>query len=150
MSKFAIKTYQAVQGQKTFKDLVILGDNQDALKIQAEIDMLEAKGEAVSYQGEFEKYEDALPPRYKASCARIVGNMNRVSNMQNLPLSKYKEVTPAKESVKEYEYKYEDLRAWTIKTPYGQLILHGGFKSTQPEGFRAFRSLKEKYLKSQQ
>ena len=73
--------------------------------------------------------------------------MNRVSNFQSLPKEKFKDVTPRKNNVTEYEFKYGDLRVWAIKIPNGKLVILGGYKNDQKHGFRKFRSLKEQYLK---
>lgn len=74
--------------------------------------------------------------------------MNDVANLRSLPKQKYRDVTPTKETVKEYEIKTADLRLYLIKDETGNLVLLGGKKSTQDEDFKAFRLLKKRYLNS--
>ncbi len=78
----------------------------------------------------------------------IVSRMNDVANLRSLPKQKYRDVTPTKETVKEYEIKTADLRLYLIKDETGNLVLLGGKKSTQDEDFKAFRLLKKRYLNS--
>jgi putative component of toxin-antitoxin plasmid stabilization module len=72
--------------------------------------------------------------------------MNAVANLKGLPDTQWKDVTPVKESVKEYEIKAGDLRMFVIKIPYGKLVVLGGYKNNQKEDFKKFRSLKAQYL----
>lgn len=76
----------------------------------------------------------------------IVSRMNDVANLRSLPKQKYRDVTPIKETVKEYEIKTADLRLYLIKDETGNLVLLGGKKSTQDEDFKTFRLLKKRYL----
>jgi hypothetical protein len=74
--------------------------------------------------------------------------MNRDANMQSLGDTKFRDVTPDGELVKEYEIKYQDLRAFAIKVPNGKLVLLGGYKNNQKSDFSRFRSIKKHYLES--
>lgn len=73
--------------------------------------------------------------------------MNQAANLQLLPKTQWREVTPAKERIKEYEVKAGDLRVYLIKIPNGQLVILGGYKNQQFSDFKKFRSLKKQYLK---
>ena len=72
--------------------------------------------------------------------------MDRVSNLQTVSPKKFKDVTPRRELIKEYEFKDGDLRVYAIKIFNGELILFGGYKNQQKSDFTKFRSLKSKYL----
>lgn len=72
--------------------------------------------------------------------------MNEVANIRTLPDTKFKDVTPEKEKVKEYEFKEGNLRVYAIKKFGGKIIVIGGYKNRQKKDFRTFRSLKEQYL----
>lgn len=151
MSKFVIKSIQAVEGHMVFKQLIIVDNHIDTKKLQEEINLIESNPDKskrkVENKGVWDDYKDKLEEKYQSAYARILGNMNRVANMQPLPQEKFKDVTPKKETVAEYEYKYGDLRVWAIKILNGQLIIHCGYKNSQKSDFRVFRGLKEQYLK---
>lgn len=151
MAKFVTKRIREVDGRQEFRQLIIVPDNVDIVGVQAEIDRLdrlaiELKIEGIDLNGVLDIYEQSLPPMYLSSYHRIIGNMNRVANLQSVPPEKFKDVTKGKNETKEFEFKYQDLRVWTIKIPNGQLVIHGGFKSTQKNGFTEFRNLKGRFL----
>lgn len=58
----------------------------------------------------------------------------------------FKDVTPPKALVKEYEFKDGDLRVYGISKFGGKVIIMGGYKNRQKKDYRTFRSLKEQYL----
>lgn len=136
MPTFAIKPIQAIRGQQQFKELVILPDDIDVSQINIEIEI-----------GQLKIYEDSLETKYKSSFNRIISIMNQAANLQLLPKTQWREVTPAKERIKEYEVKVGDLRVYLIKIPNGQLVILGGYKNQQFSDFKKFRSLKKQYLK---
>ena len=72
--------------------------------------------------------------------------MNEVANIRTLPNTKFKDITPRKENVKEYEFKEGNLRVYAIKKFGGKIIILGGYKNRQKQDLRKFRSLKEQYL----
>ena len=149
MSKFAIKTIEPVRGNyQQVKQLVILDDNVDADKIQAEINKNELEKKAAGIEGILDIYESSLEIKYQSAFRGIISIMNRGANGQIISKDKFKEVTPKNESVKEYEFKFQDLRVYAIKIPHGKLILSGGFKNQQKKDFSKFRSVKRKYLES--
>lgn len=78
----------------------------------------------------------------------ILSRMNDIANMKLLPANKFKNVTPVKEKVKEYEIKTPDLRVYLIKDDAGHLIVTGGKKNSQSADFKRFRSIKKQYLAS--
>lgn len=78
----------------------------------------------------------------------LLAIMNRVANLQPVAKDKFRDVTPHRELVKEFKFKYQDLRVLAIKIPDGKLVLLGGYKNQQDKDFSKFRSLKKKYLES--
>ena len=148
MSKFVTKHISSVKGKQKFKQLIIVPDNEDAKQLQAEIDKQESQQEEIELKGELDIYEESLEKKYSSSFRSMIAIMNRVANLQAVPKEKFRDVTPKKETVAEYEFKFQDLRVLAIKIPNGQLILLGGYKNQQSSDFKKFRSLKKQYLES--
>lgn len=122
MSKFALRNIDAVQGTQTFEELLVNGISP--------LDM----------------FEGGLEAKDRKSLDKIYFYMNEVANNRTLPNTKFKDVTPKKETVKEYEFKDGDLRVYGISKPGGKIIILGGYKNRQKKDYRKFRSLKEQYL----
>jgi len=76
----------------------------------------------------------------------IISRMNDVANLRMLPKTKLRDITPAKEKLKEYEIKTRDLRVYFIKNSIGNIILVSGKKNSQPEDIKKFRSVKKAYV----
>lgn len=70
--------------------------------------------------------------------------------MKVLIASKLRDITPEKESIKEYEFKTKNLRVYAIKTKDGKVIVLGGYKNRQKKDLKKFRSLKKRYLDHKQ
>ena len=149
MSKFVIKHIDAVKGKQQFKQLVVLPNTEDAEKIQGNILTKEKMKESVENQGELDIYEASLETRYRSAFISILAIMNRVANLQAVPKDKFRDITPDKSPVTEYEFKCKDLRVYAIKITNGQLIILGGYKNNQPADIKKFRSLKAQYLEYQ-
>jgi putative component of toxin-antitoxin plasmid stabilization module len=141
MSKFVTKTIETVIGRQQFKQLVIVDDKFDAIKLQQQIDKNE-----VQIDGVLDIYESKLEAKYESSFRGIVAIMNRVANLQSLAQDKFRDITPDKETVKEYEIKFQDLRIYLIKITNGKLVLLCGFKNDQDSDFKSFRALKRQFL----
>lgn len=80
----------------------------------------------------------------------IVHNMNEVANRKSLPKEKFRDITPDKESVNEYEFKKGDLRVYAIKDVAGHIVILGGKKNSQKRDIKSFRSIKQRYLRSKE
>lgn len=106
------------------------------------------KIDLATINGIWDEYQESLEAKYEGSFYGLLSIMNRDANMQPLSEGKFKDVTPHGELVKEYEIKYQYLRAYAIKIPNGKLILLGGYKNQQKNDFTQFRSLKKQYLES--
>jgi putative component of toxin-antitoxin plasmid stabilization module len=67
--------------------------------------------------------------------------------MNRLPKEKFRDITPQKQQVKEFEIKKGDLRVYLIKEQ-GHIVILGGKKGLQNEDVKQFRSIKQRYLES--
>lgn len=125
MSKFTLQNIPEVKGQIQFKKLIIDGECQ------------------------FDEFFDEITRdgNLRKQLVGIVNNMNEVAQMKRLPKDKFRDITPAKESIKEFEIKKGDLRVYVIKEQ-GHIVVLGGKKGTQDEDIKQFRSIKRRYLDS--
>lgn len=100
---------------------------------------------------EFEEFEKELlaDGGYASELNTIQARMQQISDMRGLlPKTKFRDITPAKEQVKEYEIKTRNLRVYLIhEEKTGRIIITGGKKTTQKKDIRHFRQLKVAYLK---
>jgi putative component of toxin-antitoxin plasmid stabilization module len=122
MPKFALRIIDAVEGIQTFEKLLVDGI------------------------APFDVFEKELEVQDRRSLEKIYFYMNEVANIRSLPNTKFKDVTPDKASVREYEFKEGNLRVYAIKKPGGKIIILGGYKNRQKKDYRTFRSLKQQYL----
>lgn len=127
MPTFVLKKLDAVVGKQSFFELVIDDNSQ------------------------FNEYCLSIEnnKQYYSELLKILTLMNLVSQLKMLPQTKFKDITPNKESVKEYEFKSKHLRVYAfhlVKT--GKIVAYGGYKNTQKEDISKFRSYKGRYLKS--
>jgi putative component of toxin-antitoxin plasmid stabilization module len=127
MSKFALVKIEAVFGRISFFKLMIDGKYL--------FDQFEFM---INREGNMEKH---LLSTYVI--------MTRVANGELLPHTKFKDITPKGEKIKEFEIKKGDLRIYLIKEE-GHVIILGGKKNSQKEDIRKFRSIKKRYLESKQ
>lgn len=125
MPKFELRNIEAVQGNQSFEKLIVDGI------------------------APFDTFENELETKYVTSLQKIYYYMNEVANNRSLPSTKFKDVTPKKEGVKEYEFKDGDLRVYGISKPGGKIIILGGYKNQQKKDYRRFRSLKKHYLEQE-
>ena len=148
MAKFAIKIIEAVKGKQVFQQLVVLRNNDDDRKIQSIIDSNEGSKKEIKIAGQLDLYENNLEEKDIKSFRSILAIMDQVANLKSVPQTKFKDITPKSEDVKEYEFKSSDLRVYAIKMPNGKMILLGGYKNSQPRDIDKFRSLKRQYLET--
>lgn len=125
MAKFALSKIESVKGKQTFEQLVI-----DDVK---QLDMFENDLSDTTYKGEF---------------ATILAYMEYVADNKYPPETKFKDITPKKQLVKEYEFKSKHLRVYAIQKAGGKIVILGGFKNQQKSDIPSFRSLKKLYLES--
>lgn len=127
MLTFALRKVEAVRAKQELDELVIDGIGQ--------LDL-------------FERELTEEHARYLSEYTKLLDYMQYVANGQSLPVTKFRDITPAGELVKEYEFKSKHLRVYAIKQPNGKIVILGGFKTNQKADFRRFRSLKAQYLNS--
>ncbi|MBL4662538.1 MAG: hypothetical protein JKY22_03015 [Flavobacteriaceae bacterium] len=125
MSKFALKKIKTIKGNQSFYDLEING------------------------VGQFDSFSKEAAVQYESELLTLNARMDLVANLVRLPKQKFKDITPVKEQVKEYEFKTRHLRLYvTHIEKTGKVVILGGYKNTQKKDFRRFRSLKKQYLKT--
>lgn len=125
MPKFVLKNIKSINGKQQFNQLVVDGNGQ--------LDEFENDLKDTTYWSEFKT---------------LLVYMHFVANNRTLPQTKFKDITPAKELVKEYEFKSKHLRIYAIHQPNGKIVILGGYKNNQKNDINKFRSLKKQYLDS--
>ena len=123
MPKFAIERIQVINCRQEFDQLFIDGAGQ--------LDIFEKDLNDTTYQSEFKT---------------LLTYMEYLGNNKSLPKTKFRDVTPKGEKIKEYEFKSKHLRIYAIQKPKGKIIILGGYKTTQGKDFIKFRSLKRQLL----
>jgi len=126
MHSFALYKLDVVQGKQTFYYIEVDG-NSEFINFCNEI-----KGNR----------------QYKSELLSLFARMNSIANLESLPKTKFRNISPDKELVKEYEFKTKNLRAYAIKNTNGKIIICAGFKTSQEKDLRHFRNIKKKYLNS--
>lgn len=124
MPNFTLQNIGSVRGKQIFDQLVIDGEPQ------------------------LDCYEKSLQRNYQSKFRNILSWMNRVADNHPAPETKFKDITPNSELIKEYEFKNGDLRIYAIKNSNGKIIVLGGYKNSQAQDIVRFRSLKKQYLDS--
>lgn len=127
MPKFALERIETIEGRQVFEKLLIDG--------QCQFDDFEA--------------EVSKNPKYYSELGSIYHYMERVANNESLPETKFKDITPKKEAIKEYEFKSKNLRVYALKKENGKIIVLGGYKNRQKKDIRSFQSIKKRFLESQ-
>jgi putative component of toxin-antitoxin plasmid stabilization module len=98
----------------------------------------------------FEEFETELKTRKNQKFINELGHVftivERLANCESLPQKKFKDITPRKETVREYEIKTKNLRVYLIKKTNGKIIVLAGFKNRQKGDIRKFRNIKSRYL----
>jgi len=125
MHTFTVRKIEAVEGVQQFLQLEINGTGQ--------LDAFEQSLRGSTYEGEFRQ---------------MLAYMEYVANNRSLPLTKFRDITPDKDPVKEYEFKSRHLRIYACRIPGGKLIILGGRKTGQKKDITRFRSLKKQYLQT--
>ncbi len=124
MPNFAVQKIDIIKGKQVFYKLII--DDTSPLDV----------------------FEESLEEQYKSEMDSIYLYMEEVANLRPLPKTKFRELKGVKGIIKEYEFKSEHLRVYAIKQPNCKLIVMCGYKNTQDEDIKKFRSLKDRYISS--
>ena len=126
MSKFVLKEYNNVTGRIKFFKLI---------------------EDKICYWDDFCR-EIQKDSNLTDQLVTVIARMNDIANLRMLPKEKFKDITPEKQAVREYEIKTKDLRVYFIKDELGNVVLIGGKKNSQPEDIKRFRAIKKAYLNS--
>ncbi|MEO6830639.1 MAG: hypothetical protein ABI378_00410, partial [Chitinophagaceae bacterium] len=65
-----------------------------------------------------------------------------VANLYSLPETKFKDITPKGETIREYEFKSKHLRVYAVQKPGGKVVVLGGFKTTQKSDIATMKRIK--------
>lgn len=126
MSIFALKRIEAIDSKQTVDKLIVNNNCQ------------------------FDEFEENLlkTKKYQNEIGMIYTYLEYISNGQTLPAKHFKDITPDKEKIKEYEFKTKHLRIYAIKKKNGKIILLGGYKNKQAKDINKFRAIKKQYIES--
>ncbi|MCX6146165.1 MAG: hypothetical protein NTW25_02810 [Candidatus Kapabacteria bacterium] len=96
---------------------------------------------------DFDTFEKDVRINFNSEMNKIYALMDRVANLESLPQSMFKDITPFKDKTKEYEIKTHHLRVYLIQeAKTGKIIVTGGYKNSQKIDINHFRELKRQYL----
>lgn len=77
----------------------------------------------------------------------IQARMQELADLKTLPKEKHRDITPKKETVKEYEIKTKHLRVYLFHDKEnGRVLVTGGKKTEQPKDIKHFRNIKKAYF----
>ena len=117
-----------------------------SIQAKQEVDELEIDG--IGQLIVFEQMLSEQDSQYVSELRTMLTYIEYIANGNSLPDTKFRDVTPLGEKVKEYEFKSKHLRVYAIKRENGKVLVLGGLKTTQKADFIHFRSLKKQYLNS--
>jgi len=125
MSRFALKQIDEIVGRfKIFKLLVNIRCEYDEFERQ-----IETEGS------------------YSSELVTIQTRLQEIADGKLLPKEKFRNITPKKELVKEYEIKTRHLRVYLFhEENTGKVVVCGGKKTTQQKDINHFRRIKKEYL----
>jgi hypothetical protein len=124
---FSLKEYDIILGKQIFYELL-----KDGKSLLAEfVDEIQSN------------------PQYKSEYLTLLSYMEMVAKNERTSPGKYKPLNKNKDGYNEYEFRSDHLRIYLFHlSPYGKIIILGGYKNQQPEDIKKFRSLKKQYLTS--
>jgi putative component of toxin-antitoxin plasmid stabilization module len=95
----------------------------------------------------FDDFETEARINYNSEINRIYALMNKFANLETLTKKQFKDITPTKELIKEYEFKTHHLRVYAMKEANtGNIIITGGYKNSQRSDINHFREMKKMYI----
>lgn len=93
-------------------------------------------------------FKAGLDKRYETEVVTLYAYLELVANNHSLPKTKFRDITPDGEAIKEFEIKSKHLRVYGITTDDGKIIVYWGYKTDQDKDMVRFRSIKTQYLNS--
>lgn len=101
---------------------------------------------------QFDDFENEIEKRgqYEEELASIYAHIEDFANNKTLPEKKFRILNKGvkNDKVKEYEFKSKHLRIYGIKALSGQVIIMGGYKTTQKKDIRRLKNIKSNYIKT--
>lgn len=83
----------------------------------------------------------------KTELLTIATRLHEMADLKMMPPNKFKDITPSKETNKEYEIKTANLRVYLFhEKNTGRIIVCGGKKRTQQADIKHFRRIKKEYF----
>ena len=126
MRNFELKKFESIVGKQDFYDLKING---------------------LSQYEEFNKIINTDYLAYKTEVFTMFSYMDLVSNLKTLPKTKFREITPKKDNIKEYEIKSKHIRVYVFHVENsGKIVAYWGLKKNQKENIISFRKIKKEYI----
>ncbi len=104
----------------------------------------------VNNRSEYDEFERQIEMEgtYISELVTIQARLQDIADGKLLPKEKFRNITPKKELVKEYEVKTRHLRVYLFhEEKTGRVIVCGGKKITQQKDINHFRRIKKEYLK---
>ncbi len=101
---------------------------------------------------EYDEFEREIikEASYSSELLTIQTRLRDIAECRLLPKEKFRDITPKKEMVKEYEIKTRHLRVYLFyEEQTGKVIVSGGKKTTQVKDINHFRRIKEAYFNQQ-
>lgn len=103
----------------------------------------------VNNKCEYDEFEEQVQTEssYSTELVTIQTRLQDIADGKLLPKEKFRNITPKKEMVKEYEIKTRHLRVYLFhEEKTGKVIVCGGKKITQLKDMNHFRRIKKEYL----
>ena len=103
----------------------------------------------VNNRSEYDEFERQIEKEgtYISELVTIQARLQDIADGKLLPKEKFRNITPKKELVKEYEIKTRHLRVYLFhEENTGRVIVCSGKKTTQQKDINHFRRIKKEYL----
>ena len=103
----------------------------------------------VNNRCEYDDFESQIKTEgsYSSELVTIQTRLHEIADGKLLPKEKFRNITPKKELVKEYEIKTRHLRVYLFhEEKTGRVIVCGGKKITQQKDINRFRRIKKEYF----
>ncbi len=122
-------------------------------KIEEIVGRLEVFKLTVDGECEYDSFEREIEAEgsYLSELTTIQVRLQEMAELKSLPDTKFKDITPEKEKVKEYEVKTKHLRVYLFHdVPNGRVIVCAGKKTSQKKDIKHFREVKKRYIENKQ
>lgn len=101
---------------------------------------------------EFDQFENEIKKdgNLKKELNNVQTLLQEVADGKLLPATKFRDITPKGEPIREYEIKTKHLRVYFFyQSEEGRIIVCGGKKTTQKKDISRFQRVKKDYLKAE-